>query len=295
MAYVPVNFDLNDFQLSLNTQQSAKFHKRLKELGFDSHQQGDTLTYGRGKSRITAFVVNGSALNFLPDFYDDTPGGTVYAIMEKMCIAFGGTMVGRYSIDGVQGHWDVRISQGMNLSGKADVGKRDHVVDENAAGHLAPSSSSVSANGGANQQTGGQTAQASQPSAPPSSQSGGQVEEGQSGESTRDKLYRVFVEEAYNKYRAEHGSNPEHYFELVRNFNTQFPKEEEKQTWTEEQKKVIDRFISYTGLNNPSYPALYKEIKLLEDNEEAVLYNVSDDLGMDLDEVVAIYEKLGEL
>lgn len=287
MAHVPVNFDLHDFQLSLNTQQSAKFHGRMKELGFNSVQQGDTLIYQRGKSRITAFVVNGAALNFLPDFFDDTPGGTVYAIMEKMCVAFGGTMIGKYTIDGVNNQWDVRISQGMNLSGKADVGKREHVVDENAAGGATPSSRP--------QSSGGQSAQTSQASPQRTGQGSGEVGDGQSGESTRDKLYRVLVEEAYQKYVEEHGANPNQLITLIKHFNQQFPKEEQEEQETEEEKKIRALFIEHLGMESSvTNKTLYREIKLLEDNDESVLMNVADELGIDEVAVEDYFSKLNQ-
>lgn len=286
MAYVPVNFELNDFQLSLNTAQSAKFHKRLKELGFDSHQDKDTLIYTRGKSRITAFVVGGAALNFLPDFYDDTPGGTVYAIMEKMCMAFGGTMVGRYSIDGVQNHWDVRISQGMNLSGKADVGKRDHVVDENASGHLAPSSRP--------QSTGGQTAKKTSAPAQLAGNSGGQVEEGLKGESSRDKLYRELVEGNYKKHvEAKGEEDPEYFLRLVKHFNTKFPKEKEQETWTEEEEAIRNALCTHIGLPlDTSDNVLSREISLLVNNEEDPAMNVADDLDAAIEDVESVIDRL---
>lgn len=289
MAYMPVEFDLHDFQLSLNTQQSAQFHKRLKELGFDAVQTGDTMLYQRGKSRITAFVVNGSAMNFLPDFYDDTPGGTVYAIMEKMCVAFGGTMVGQYSIPSLGNTWDVRISGGMNLSGRADVGKRDHVIeDDPGTGHLAPSSGAQSSGGANTKQAPAPSSQGSTGTAG-SSQGGGQVQGGQSGESPRDKLYRLFVEEAYQKHVEANGEDPGHFIQLVQNFKQQFPEETQEE---KKRKAIIVAFKQWFNNMNADENWLAREIQLLIDNEEEVAVNVADQYNLDEDEVEQVMNQL---
>jgi hypothetical protein len=288
MAYMPVEFDLHDFKLNLNTAQSAKFHKRLKELGFDSVQNGDTLVYARGKSRITAFVHSGSALNFLPDFFDDTPGGTVYAIMEKMCVAFGGTMVGKYSIPSLGKEWDVRISGGMNLSGRADVGKRDTVIeDDPGTGHLAPSAGAQSS-GRANTQQAPTQSSGSTPQ-PGSGQGGGQVQGGPAGESARDKLYRVFVEEAYQKHVDQHGVDPAKFVELVQNFKQQFPEETQEE---KKRKTIIDAFKQWFNNPNADENWLAREIQLLIDNEEEVAANVADQFSLDEDEVEQVMNQL---
>lgn len=262
MAYLPVDFDLHDFQLHLNAVQSAKFHKRLKELGFDSHQQGDTLTYGRGKSRITAFVHNGAELNFLPDFFDDTPGGTVYAILEKMCVAFGGTMMGQYSVPSLGKTWDVRISQGMNLSGRPDVGQRDTVVEEDGS---TPSSGASAPQPAAAQQKAAQAvAAAAQPAAPVRDTD---IQDGQQRESSRDKLYRVFVEEQYQKHVEANGDDPAYFLQLAKAFNEQFPKEEK------EEAPSINQATLDAILNSFNLPSI-----LLEEASDEALYNVAHSL-----------------
>jgi hypothetical protein len=286
MNYLPVEFDLHDFHLSLNTNQSAKFHKRLKELGFDSVQTGDTLVYSRGKSRITAFVQDGSNLNFLPDFYDDTPGGTVYAIMEKMCVSFEGTMIGQYSVPSLGNTWDVRISQGMNLSGRPNVGNREHVMDDPNA-PATPSTGAVSSSGAVANQTATQAPTSNGQSA--GSVGGGQVQGGQSGESPRDKLYRLFVEEAYQKHAATNGDDPSHFIQLVQNFNTQFPQE------TEEEKKretIINALAEYAGVSTDNESTIVSEIQLLMNNGESPIENVADELELSEEEVLDVFGSL---
>lgn len=285
MAYLPVEFDLHDFQLSLNTMQSANFHKRLKELGFDSNQHGDVLTYGRGKSRITAFVVNGAELNFLPDFYDDTPGGTVYAIMEKMCVAFGGTMIGQYSVPSLGKTWDVRISGGLNLSGRPDVGQRDHVVEEDDGS--SPSSSSGGYTPQPTQQAPAQRV-AKAPKQANQTVSNGEVQEGQSRESTRDKVYKILVETRYENYVKEFGEDTNVLFGFIREFNEQFPKEEETQQAKETQidQGIIDALYQFVSLDESKpLSTLAHEIHLLEQNGEEIVTNVADQYGFGEDEV----------
>lgn len=289
MSYLPVEFDLHDFQLSLNTMQSANFHKRLKDFGFDSVQNGDTLVYGRGKSRITAFVQNGSSLNFLPDFYDDTPGGSVYAIMEKMCVAFGGTMVGQYSIPSLGKTWDVRISGGMNLSGRPDVGQRDHVVEEDDPS--SPSSGVLPGGGAVAHQTTTQTV-AAKPKGKPKAVGGGQVSNGQQGESSRDKLYRVFVEETYQKHVQANGDDPAYFMQLISAFNTQFPKEEETQEASQVDQAIVDALMDAIGLDNAvhGHKELGRELELLINNGEEIAINVADDHGFSVEEVQEVID-----
>lgn len=253
-VYYPVEFDLNEFQLALGPKAAAGFHKRMKDLGFTGADSKGMMVWTRHDSRICALLQPDMGLVFLQDFYDHTPGGTVYAILEKMCVTFGGTMLGKYKIPAIGKEWGIRISQGMVIGDAAGtVGQRDTVAQEvqGANGATFP--------GGSAQLPGGQSGQP-QPQANQAATQGGaittanigggQVPSGQPGQSSaspgltqekREKLFALYVDNQFQQWLANNAgaSQSEQLSErvrLIKEFDANFPRQE-----TEEEKaqKII--------------------------------------------------------
>lgn len=284
-VYYPVEFDLNEFQLALGPKAAAGFHKRMKDLGFTGVDSKGMMVWTRHDSRICAMLQPDMGLIFLQDFYDHTPGGTVYAILEKMCVNFRGTMLGKYKIPAIGKEWGIRISQGMVIGDPAGtVGQRDTVAQEvqGANGATFPSGSA--------QLPGGQSGQ-SQPQAAQAAQQGGTIQSanfgpgqvpggqpGQSGQNAavqsagltqekRDKLFAVYVDQQFQQWVTGNpgASQTEQLTErvrLIKEFDAQFPREE-----TEEEKaqKIIAPFIPYLKSKLGNGQTIYVEESDLDD------------------------------
>lgn len=308
MAYMPVEFNLSEFGLLLNSKAAGNFHKRMKELGFDAHDSKGMMIYTRHDSRICAMIGSDMSLNFLQDFYDHTPGGTIYAILERLVMNFGGTMIGTYSIPSAGKSWGVRVKEGLNLSGRDDVGQRDMVQEEEVqapAGAATPSSSAAAVGGNS-------YAQAVQATAQTGAFAGaGQVNHGQvpngipgpakpktKRQLQRDKLYQFMVEDQYSSWVATNGGGDDanKKLELIRKFQEEFPEEKEVELQTQEDINFFETLKNEVQANfaGGGMPGLF-DGTLYSVEYSDLAYVIADDTGYDEEEAEVFIAKLADI